>query len=222
MTASKNKGFTLIELLVAFAVVGILSSIVTTTVFESRYKAQGAYLLETIRAIDLAFTLKGINDNRREWWQISDFPGESEWDEVIDIQDLIREAGIDEFLPVLPDGLPDSASDDFGAAPYDFSYAYQYYFPTDTKYSDPDPSECFKEDYTHTVAHFYSIQNGVNLLFQPDYDFQTRKFTETFKYLDEAIDGGDGQNCGRIKVITYPDWTAMYMFMLAPTGRFNR
>jgi|GEM_PF-1128366 len=217
----KKKGFTLIELLVVISIVGVLSSTVFTNVFGARYKAHGAYLLRTTQAIEKAFIFKGLDENVFTWWDITDFPGESEWDEVIDVGKLIEEGAINEFLPVLPDGIPVSSADGFGAAPYGFTYAYQNYFPTSARYSDPASGFCDDEDYTHTVSNFYSIQNGISLIIRPDYDFQTEKFQKTFKYLDDAIDNGDGQNCGKFRVITYPNWLAMYIYTLSPSTKFS-
>ena len=140
---------------------------------------------------------------------------------MIDIQQLIEDAEISSFLPVLPDGIPSSEPDDFGSAPYDFTYAYQNYFPTNTRYEDPDPSLCNQVNYTHNVNNFNDIQNGVSLIIRPDYDFNSDKFQYTFQALDQHIDGGDGQNCGKFRVITYPNWVAMYIYNIGDTKTFS-
>lgn len=218
---ANKKGFTIIELLVIMAIIGILSGIALVTMTSVRHKARGAYIAQTTKAIEQAFTMKGLSDQVTNWWQVGDFPVESEWEEVIDVQQLIEEAGLGEFLPTLPDGLPAGEPDDFGAAPYNFTIAYQNYFPTASEYTDPDPSVCYQENYTHTVSNFYETQNGVSLIIRPDYDYQTEKFKQTFEYLDDYFDDGDGQNCGRWRIITYPNWLAMFIYTMDTDEVFN-
>ncbi len=217
---NKN-GFTLLELLVVVAIIGMISTTLYANLSGARYKAHGVYLLRTTLAIEKAFAIKGIKEGKFQWWDIADFPGAEEWEEVIDVSKLIDEGAISEFLPVLPDGIPSSASDGFGAAPYQFTFAYQNYFPSSSTYTDPSSTLCDQANYTHNVTNFYSIQNGISLIIRPDYDYESDKFQETFKYLDNAIDGGDGQNCGKFRVITYPNWLAMYLYTMSPTVEFN-
>ena len=215
-----KKGFTLIELLVTIAIIGLLAGAIFTTLTGVAYKARASYVAQTSESIEQAFILKGINDQINEWWEISDFPVDAEWDEVIDVNQLVEDADLGSFLPILPDGLPSDAQDNFGAAPYDFTFAYQNYFPTNSEYVDPDPSVCFQEDYTHTVSNFYDIQNGISLIVRPDYNFQTEKFDETFQALDEFYDNNDGQNCGKLRVITYPNWVAMFIITIDKDNEF--
>ena len=210
----KKSGFTLIELLVVLAIVGLLAGAALTTLTGVSYRARASYVARTAESIEQAFILKGIDEGINVWWKIDDFPLASEWDEVIDVNQLVEEAGLGEFLPILPEGLPSDAQDDFGYAPYDFTFAYQNYFPTSPVYVDPDPSVCFQEDWTHTVSNFYDIQNGISLIIRPDYNFNTQKFKDTFDSLDAFYDNGDGQNCGKLRVITYPNWLAMYIITL--------
>lgn len=209
-----KKGFTLIELLVVIAIIGLLAGVIFTTLTSVAYQARGSYVARTTESIEQAFILKGLDEGITQWWQVENFPIDSEWEEVIDINKLVEEGELGRFLPTLPEGLPSDAQDDFGRAPYDFTFAYQNYFPTASEYTDPDPSVCFQEDYTHDVDNFYDTQNGISIVVRPDYNFQTEKFRETFASLDAFYDDSDGQNCGNLRVITYPNWVAMFIITI--------
>lgn len=211
----------MIEMLVVLAVIGVFATLTLTVLTSVRYKARGSYVARTTKAIEQAFLLKGLNDQVTNWWQVNDFPVESEWEEVIDVRSLVENGGLGEFLPVLPDGLPANEPDAFGRSPYLFTFAYQNYFPTASSYSDPDPSVCYQENYTHDVSKFYDTQNGISLIIRPDYDYHSEKFKQTFEYLDDYFDGGDGQNCGRWRIVTYPNWLAMFIYTMDDDAVFN-
>ena len=209
-----KKGFTLIELLVVIAIIGLLAGALLTTLTSTSNRARASYVARTSESIEQAFILKGIDEGINEWWEVDDFPADSEWEEVIDINKLVEDADLGRFLPTLPEGLPSDAQDDFGRAPYDFTFAYQNYFPTASEYTDPDPSVCYQEDYTHNVSNFYRTQNGISLIIRPDYDFNSDKFRDTLESLDAFYDKGDGQNCGNFRVITYPNWIAVFILTI--------
>ena len=76
---SNNKGFTLIELLVVIAIIGLLSSIILTTLSSARIKAENSARNQTvheyINALNLIITDKGtFPDPGAGIWCLGDYP----------------------------------------------------------------------------------------------------------------------------------------------------
>ncbi len=63
MKINKNKGFTLIELLVVIAIIGLLSSIVLTSLAQARASARDAKRIGEIRSVEKALYLYALDNN---------------------------------------------------------------------------------------------------------------------------------------------------------------
>jgi type II secretion system protein G len=64
MKTQKQKGFTLIELLVVVAIIGVLASIVLSSLGEARGRARDARRLNDVRQIQTALEMYNIDNNR--------------------------------------------------------------------------------------------------------------------------------------------------------------
>lgn len=64
----KQKAFTLIELLIVVAIVGILSTVVFTSVQNARIKAKAAKFISDAKQIEKAFAMWAIDEGRTTWW----------------------------------------------------------------------------------------------------------------------------------------------------------
>ena len=63
----KNKGFTLIELLVVVAIIGVLASVVMSSLSEARDKARYAAMLSEINQIEKMMVAATVNQNQLLW-----------------------------------------------------------------------------------------------------------------------------------------------------------
>ncbi len=73
-TNMKQKGFTLIELLVVIAIIGVLATIIISSVSSAREKAKMVKYLSDMQAIQKAFQMAMLDENRDTWWHENDFP----------------------------------------------------------------------------------------------------------------------------------------------------
>jgi prepilin-type N-terminal cleavage/methylation domain-containing protein len=95
-----KKGFTLIELLVVVAIIGILSTIVLSSLSSARTRAHTSRTLAELRSLSLAFELYHLDNN--------DYPN--------DVTPNIMPNGMDSYLP---NGWPLPS---FPNAVYDWEY----------------------------------------------------------------------------------------------------
>ncbi len=184
-----KKGFTLIELLVVITIIGLLAGAIMATLRSSINKAKGANVASALKAIDDAFVYKALDENVTAWWHEDDFPSTNSW--AAYIEDLVNDDVISTFLPA----APDYPNPDDGSV---FEYAYDQ---DDDVFVNPgagDPA-CF--DYVLTYDGSWGQWNqlkGVNIVIYPNLHPNSEEFQDTFNYLDEVIDGGDGPYCGRM------------------------
>lgn len=69
----KKNGFTLIELLVVIAIIGIISTIVYTSIgTDPIYKAKFARISSELVSLDKAFYLAYMDEERNDWWTESE------------------------------------------------------------------------------------------------------------------------------------------------------
>lgn len=183
-----RKGFTLIELLVVVAIIGLISSTVFTNIRGGVNKAKAANTATALDAIHDAFIYKSLDENITEWWHEDDFPSTSSW--AAYIEDLVNDDIISTFLPSAPD-YPNTDPENF------FEYAYDQ---DDDVFVNPSGDACF--DHTETFSGNWSQWNqlrGVNVVVYPGLHPDSREFRESFEFLDNAIDKGDGPYCGRMR-----------------------
>lgn len=64
---NKQKGFTLIELLVVISIIGLLSSIVSTSVSASKIKARESKRVQELRQVELALQLYADDNGGYPW-----------------------------------------------------------------------------------------------------------------------------------------------------------
>ncbi|KKR42966.1 MAG: hypothetical protein UU10_C0005G0018 [Parcubacteria group bacterium GW2011_GWF1_40_6] len=127
MMKIKQKGFTLIELLVVVAIIGLLSSIVLTSVNSARKKARDARTLEDVRQITLALNMVRDASPTYSWpgvsgWQCLKASG-SCWRNSYAGNSTIGNA----LLPFMPE-IPKTQNPNAGYYAYD-SYLYNRAFP---------------------------------------------------------------------------------------------
>lgn len=175
-----NRGFTLIELLLVISLIGILGSIVLTSLAGAREKAQFVAALQEMREIEKALILFGNRENITLWWRDDDgdpigetIPGGSGADP--DIPDLVLST-FGEYLPVAPDPF-------FSDQPYEYDH-------------DTGPGEEY--NCSDCLTCWPEFDDGVNL--------QVRNVQDpaVFAQFDEIVDGSDGINCGKIRRSNHP------------------
>lgn len=101
----KNKGFTLIELLVVVVIVGVLSTIVITSLSRARERAKAANLTSQLKQIENALIYTYIEENRSTWWTESEInaPGNNPTiDFLISIPDNQPMGGFSNWLKSSP------------------------------------------------------------------------------------------------------------------------
>lgn len=98
----KEKGFTLIELLVVIAIIGLLASVVMTSLGVSRARAEIAKVLTEYKSVASALELYRQSNGV--------YPGIV--DEAVSVEDLIiNNAGLSEYLKKSPEVSPRIATD---------------------------------------------------------------------------------------------------------------
>jgi len=119
----KNKGFTLIELLVVVAIIGILSSIVLSSLSDARASARDAKRLADIKTIQNALEVYYLDNGNYPitGWRTSHL--ENSWD--------LLEAELNTTLP--EDPLNNSTSSS-GSAAASGAYAYGYFTSSSSDY----------------------------------------------------------------------------------------
>lgn len=95
-----KKGFTLIELLVVVAIIGILATVVLSSLSKARERAQGARTVSELRNMSQSFELYNLDNN--------DYPG--------DVSPNTLPTGMSSYLP---NGWPVPA---YPGAEYDWEY----------------------------------------------------------------------------------------------------
>ncbi len=73
--STRTRGFTLIELLVVIAIIGLLSSVVLSSLGQARQKARAAQILSDFKQIEKALVLFADAQNVQNWWGENAFPG---------------------------------------------------------------------------------------------------------------------------------------------------
>ena len=68
----RKKGFTLIELLVVVSVIGILATVVITSLGSARKKAKTSKLISQFEQIEKAFIMTYLDEDRSTWWRESE------------------------------------------------------------------------------------------------------------------------------------------------------
>ena len=185
----KQRGFTLIELLITISIIGILSTSVLVVTRSAVFKSKGANVVTTLRAIEDAFVYKALDDDVSQWWHEDDFPSTNSW--AAYVQDLVNDDVISTFLPSAPD-YPNPIENDFEFA----------YDADDDIFINPviGSPECFNYALSNTGpwAQWNNLK-GINVVIYPGLHPDTDEFRETFNYLDDVIDGGDGPYCGKMR-----------------------
>jgi prepilin-type N-terminal cleavage/methylation domain-containing protein len=137
-------GFTLIELLVVISIIGLLSSIVLTTLNDARAKARDAQRISDLGQIRLALQLyyeengyyprTQYNDNCGQWGECTSAQGI--WN---DPQNPLYILVTDGYMPKLP---VDPKNTPAGTLMYNDSLGYAYYYSTgDLGEASPTPND---------------------------------------------------------------------------------
>lgn len=175
-----RSGFTLLELLVVIAIIGLLASIVIMSTQDSRQKASYAQMLEQLHQIELALHLYA-SDHRNQWggsWPTTMPPTGGQYQ-----------------LRHLVNGTTAGATTNF---------------PNFSNYMSSAPLTPIGNDYYAYLNKNRDIttacpgilkvgpdvyEPGISIRIQLAAGAETDALVA---YLDEKVDGGDGEDCGRL------------------------
>lgn len=189
----RQKGFTLLELLVVIAIIGVLASVILASMNVSRQKAQYVQVAQQLKEIEWAFRL--YISNRGTAWPntyLSHNPALAEISHCYRVTSILGGPFFGSCNPPRPNQVRGATGD----------------FPNFSTYLGGDPQSplsggfynYFNRDIPKTANCMppiaggsepgVSIRVGSNLTGAP--------LDALFTALDNIIDGGDGEDCGKL------------------------
>lgn len=176
----KSRGFTLLELLVVIAIIGVLATIVLMATSEARKKATYNSILQQTKQVELALFLFLDDRHNFEWPQVInsgcnhiDYIITQSWPGCANATDIANFTGFDDFISGSPLKLTPG----------------MFYTLETNQTTDVDIGGCVAGPPIAGGA-FFRVGDDTN---------SPVTIPPLFLYIDNAMDGGDGALCGKIR-----------------------